>query len=96
MHGTLRAEDHEVALANATLTGNRIRFTSMTEDRPNVFRWPCQHQLDARPGGGARQDLVSRYDWAAQREAANADARAALTAFRRHDGEALTDLTLPA
>ena len=74
VHGTLRAEGQEVTLANATLTGDRLRFTLATDAQEKmsfegqVTDEAMRGSVEVHNGGHS-----SRHDWAAQREAANAN-----------------------
>ena len=73
VRGTISAEGHDIPLTNATLTGDRIRFTMTTGDKVKM-------SFDGRVKGEAMRGSVDvqggatagRYDWRSQREATSA------------------------
>jgi SAM-dependent methyltransferase len=73
VRGTMHADGHEIPLTNATLTGDRLRFTVTTGEQVQMS-FDGRVDTDAIRGsmeiqGGAR---AGRYEWTSQREAAGA------------------------
>jgi SAM-dependent methyltransferase len=75
--GTMRVDDQDIPLTNATLTGDHLRFTVTTGEQVTM-------SFDGRVKGQAMRGSVEaqggamagRYDWASQREAASAGSAA--------------------
>jgi hypothetical protein len=69
VRGTMRAEDHEVPITNATLTGDQLRFTASLGGQAQMsFDGRIEANLlhgNVEIRGGVRE---GRHNWVAQRE----------------------------
>jgi SAM-dependent methyltransferase len=73
VRGTIGSEGHDIAISNATLVGDRLRFTAGTDEQGQMsfdgrVDTNLMHGWLEIPGG----PRAGRHDWTAQREAAGA------------------------
>jgi SAM-dependent methyltransferase len=73
VRGTIRAEGEDIPIANATLTGDHLRFTATTGGQ---VKMSFDGRVDTNAMRGSVEvqggDTAGRYDWTSRREAAGA------------------------
>ena len=73
VHGTIAMEGHDIPITDATLVGDRLRFTASTDEQGRMF---FDGRVDTSLMHGRveiqKGRLADRSDWTAQREAAGA------------------------
>jgi hypothetical protein len=73
VRGSMRAEGNEIPISNATLTGDRLRFTVITGEQ---LKMSFDGRVDTNAMRGRVEvqgkAMAGRYTWTSQREAAGA------------------------
>jgi hypothetical protein len=73
VHGIINADGQDISLANATLTGDHLRFTATTGDRVKMsFNGWVNGEAMCGSVDGQGGAMAGRYAWTSQREATSA------------------------